>query len=526
MLLRTLLFIIMSVVAASAQTRQIYVTWAASASVGTADFTGYKVYRCNPSPCTPTVQIGTSTTNTYFDTGLANSTSYVYTWSAYGPGGETPSGQTSTATTYGAPTTRNVTCSGDISSAVQTAANASADGDIVNIGAGSCTMSGLLIQDKAITIQGQGQGVTNITGNIGTWVVNTSNAPTFRITGFSLTDTGTPSSSLVLFGDQDASWRGPFRIDHVDFNYPNAGPDGIIQIYGPLFGLIDHCNFTQSFEAMILTAPHLNTEGGSVTDLKGAFVATLPYQPGAGNYLYIEDSTFTANSASGAAAYDTGYSGGRLVFRHNTTSNSGLFAHWTSANSINSMWWEVYNNTFSFSNASPVEWMRMEGGGSGIIYNNTTSGFVPNSMQLGDGRLESNSGAPLLLCDGTHNWDGNAGDASATGWPCLMQTGRDAGKTVAQIQAGNRQANFPLYMWNNGPQAKCSNPAAAGAACDNTAGVTPNEAAWFKSTPHTVSGGGYGQGDVDYCVNTSQPSGCGTHTLTYTPYTYPHPLNH
>ena len=171
--------------------------------------------------------------------------------------------------------------------------------------------------------------------------------------------------------------------------------------------------------------------------------------------------------------------------------------------------------------------MRLHGGGTGLIYNNTISGFPQNFVLLGEGRLpdQSQSGSPLLFCDGTHNWDGNAGDSSAPGWPCLSQTGRDAGRTMAQIQAGNKQASFPLYLWNNGPQDRCSNPSAGGTACDNSFGVDTYSASaprYFKSTPHTTSG--FGNGDVDYFIGTAKPSGAGTHHLIYTPYTYPHPL--
>ena len=58
--------------------------------------------------------------------------------------------------------TRNVACSGDITSALSAAVSASANEDIVNIGAGSCSMGGVTISDKNITIQGAGQGVTKI----------------------------------------------------------------------------------------------------------------------------------------------------------------------------------------------------------------------------------------------------------------------------------------------------------------------------------------------------------------------------
>jgi hypothetical protein len=248
-------------------------------------------------------------------------------------------------------------------------------------------------------------------------------------------------------------------------------------------------------------------------------MATLAYSPGASNYLYIEDCTFTGTSSGGIAAIDTARAGGRVVFRHNQLNRATLYAHWTSDGNWNSMWWEVYANTFTWDGDTGYQPMRIQGGGTGLVYNNTVSGFSNNNITIGEDRL-SRGGGPLNQCSGSNSWDNNT-DGSAPGWPCLSQTGRDAGKTMAQIQAGTKQASFPLYIWNNGPQAKCANSSAGGAACDNSMGVDALDPAYFKSTAHSTSG--FGNGDIDWCKNSSQPSGCGTHTLTYTPYTYPHP---
>ena len=385
-------------------------------------------------------------------------------------------------------------------------------------------MNRITINDKNITIKGAGQGVTKITaqGGFGAWVTNSSNSPTWRLSGISLSGTGA-IVPLTVWADQAASWRGPFRIDHMDFNYPNGGAS--VYIYGPVYGLIDHCNFTSNYESAILTGLQLNTENGSTpSNWKGAFAASLAYQPGGATNLYLEDNTFTGTGSLGIAAIDTGYSGARVVFRRNTLMNATLYSHWTSNASVNSLWWEVYNNKFTWTLGQSMYPMRLQGGGTGLIYNNTFVGFPANYIVVGEGRnpKEGQSGPPIGFCDGTHNWDGNAGDGSAPGWPCLAQTGRDAGKTIAQIQAGNKQASFPLYVWNNGPQDRCYNPSAGGAACDSSFTVSSKEPNYIKSTPHNTPGPG--KGDVDYSITASKPTGAGTHTLTYTPYTYPHPL--
>jgi hypothetical protein len=427
--------------------------------------------------------------------------------------------------------TYNITCSGDILSSLNSAINASSSGDIINIGPGNCSLStkANMVHDKNIQIIGAGIGVTNITAENGLIDLEStgSNAPQWRISGMSLSGSGSPIVTTV-WANQSASWRGPFRIDHMEINYPNAGPDGIIAIYGPVYGLIDHNIFRQSFEAFILTSGWAGGEDGSITSLIGGWLASQPFRPGAADYLYIEDNTFEGMGSSGVAALDTAYAGGRVVFRHNTLNNTALYAHWTSGGTVNSLWWEIYNNKFTWTKPIIVPTMRLHGGGTGLIYNNTMVGFADyNVVQVGEGRFteQGQSSAPLLFCDGTHNWDGNAGDPNAPGWPCLAQTGRAAGKTIAQIQSGDKPGSFPLYLWNNGSQDKCYNPNASGSSCDNSfhisiaGGYAFN---YFKSTPHVTSG--YGNGDVDYSITTSKPSGAGTHTLVYTPFQYPYPL--
>lgn len=228
------------------QNFQNFVEWAASASAGTADFTGYNIYRCNPVPCTPTMQIGTATTNMYFDTGLANSTTYRYKISAYGPSGETFQATTTDITTYGIPTVHDVSCSGDIASALTTAINASAAGDIVNIGAGSCSVGAMVtLTDacNAVNIQGQGIGLTTITANSGflDCIVSGANAPTMHVAEMSLTGSGV-TAPITVQGNGNPSRRGPFHIDHLNINYPAASVG--ISLIGNIWGMTDNLTCT------------------------------------------------------------------------------------------------------------------------------------------------------------------------------------------------------------------------------------------------------------------------------------------
>jgi len=75
--------------ATAASASQINLSW--SASTDNVAVTGYKIFRCQGSGCTPTAQITTTATNSYQNTGLAAGTTYVYKVSAYDAAGNNSS---------------------------------------------------------------------------------------------------------------------------------------------------------------------------------------------------------------------------------------------------------------------------------------------------------------------------------------------------------------------------------------------------------------------------------------------------
>jgi hypothetical protein len=410
--------------------------------------------------------------------------------------------------------TRNVTCSGTITSTLQSAINSSTNGDIVNIGAGSCTSGGLSWGDKNVTIQGAGKDVTTITLTGGLTIANTdTNHAAWRLTGMTLYSSGDPGTIITYWDNAGgASTRYGWRIDHVKFNFPSKSGYGVY-INGPTFGLIDHCDFVQGTGLVINVEAWLSTEtGAGVSTLHSAYLTSLPDAPGSNKAIYIEDCTFASAMGGGVAVFDTSNSAANVVFRYNTVTGAIFYSHWTRGNNINGGWYEIYKNKFTGNsnyNAYPI---RFQGGGTGLIYSNTFSGYNDTYFLVGEPRgCDGEANAPLLSCNGSRSWDGNI---EASGWPCLSQIGRGHGKTIAQIQAGSKQPSFPMYAWNNGTQAGCS----TGGACTNTYNINSNCSTYVKATAHS-------NGDIDFCTGgTAQPASCGTHTLTYTPYTYPHPL--
>jgi hypothetical protein len=59
------------------------ITWASSTDTGGPGLSGYNIYRCAGASCTPSTLVGTSTTASYGDSGLAASTTYTYAVAAY-----------------------------------------------------------------------------------------------------------------------------------------------------------------------------------------------------------------------------------------------------------------------------------------------------------------------------------------------------------------------------------------------------------------------------------------------------------
>ena len=98
----------LNVTATAVSSSQIDVSWTAVSGA-----TGYRVYRCTGTTCTPTTLVGSPTTTSFSNTGLAANTTYRYRVTAYNDFGESDYSNIATATTFPAipsvPT--NVSCS-------------------------------------------------------------------------------------------------------------------------------------------------------------------------------------------------------------------------------------------------------------------------------------------------------------------------------------------------------------------------------------------------------------------------------
>jgi hypothetical protein len=148
---------------------------------------------------------------------------------------------------------------------------------------------------------------------------------------------------------------------------------------------------------------------------------TVDITPGGPDAVYIEDNTFN-NRISGNPAYYWGgsgaqsYYGARTVFRHNVCNNCQIDQHGT-AGAVGARWWEIYENTFNVTdvNGAQSDYIVLRGG-SGVVFNNHTGGFMNN----GAGSIHMYEEDP--------------------GYPALYQVG-----------SGKNQVLDPAYLWANDP---------------------------------------------------------------------------
>jgi hypothetical protein len=408
---------------------------------------------------------------------------------------------------------------------------AASDGDIICIPPGTYTWDEPVSQQsKNVMVLGAGRDITTINrsavapdGSTQSFFIAVTD-PTkgaYRISGFTITGYGAPmfqptSGSLATM----VTTTG--RFDHIKIARAT-------ELFGNTFDpsvcgaiLVDNCEFAGwgGGNAFRASASALGEYAGIESDL---YIRT-PNLYGTENYaLHIEDCTFVSN-VNGAPIYDASGGGGRLVFRYNDATGAFLYNHYTRGRETCSRVLEVYRNTFTAASTWGLNGgdacARWEAG-TGTWHNNryvgNWSGGFGAYLHLNDRRAEGENTVfePLHLCDGNQPWDGNYGDPSAPGWPCLGQIGMGSidltgtGYSTAweALQNGITQQYDSFKMWSNGAEAACLT---SDVGCTDASLFFGSPGAYVKSTAHPN-----GHKDVELLVN-SIPSG-------YTEYTYPHP---
>ncbi len=250
---------------------------------------------------------------------------------------------------------------------VLAAINATTDG-IVELPVGTATWTQNITISKNITLTGQGDRTIIIDGvpkgpfpNVPQVLRLKSPCRVSNITfqGGSILDNANKGMITVESND--------VRIDHCRL-IPTQTAAIIVFAEN---ALIDHCHFDQRAKKGYAVYAH----GTGYGDQAWSEGPTL----GTHTAIFIEDCTFLAESAipyeAGLYPGVDGWSGGRVVVRHNHFHNARVSNHgtetsgrWRSGRSF-----EIYHNTFVMHMTASYESVVKIRGGSGVVYNNRVS---------------------------------------------------------------------------------------------------------------------------------------------------------
>jgi len=389
------------------------------------------------------------------------------------------------------------------------------NGDTVTIPACSQTNWTTTVNvNVGITLQGAGQGSTIIGDNVPKGTVagscndgapliiwNVASPNSMRMTGMTINAVAADPAVCSRGHIKVTGTTHSMRVDHITISAVTSS----IYISGDVWGVIDHYTFSGNFVTGV-RVEHFNWNGFNLwTDNWGDASWSAAFTPGSNQGIFVEDSSFTGTATVASAAATDCYSGGHIIFRHNTVSTLDLGTHGADSDQRHRAcrWLEAYSNTFTYTTINALGFIAWIRGGSGVFYNNTVTatGYSNNMVQVTNCR-DASAGCgggpnytPWGTCDGTSNYDQNSSGGS--GYRCVDQPGAGTsaqlgpdtggGITPANTWVGN--ASDPIYIWNNTLNGSSYN-------------VT-------NGTPHV-------QLNRDYFVGTARPA--------YTPYTYPHPL--
>lgn len=356
----------------------------------------------------------------------------------------------------------------DITACVTVASN----GDTILVPAGTVSFSAAvdIPNTKCLTINGQG-GVT-ITNSPGFTIEPATTCET-RLTGFTFTGTSSnPPNADVSVTSTTSTFC--YRIDHNNFN--NSSQSIFVSVSGNGPGLLDHNTFMGGG-----ASEDIHNDGTGPSNNAGWADRIVPGGP---QMVFIEDNTFSNYSTTIINSGIESFYGARTVLRHNTFNYTQIDQHGSSGSTTNagSRWWELYDNLFNSLGLNQPSFIVVRSG-TGVIWGNTNDGTNThgvNSIEF----TNDNSGT----------------------WPQQWQIGAGIGNDVdGYSTCGGSLNNAPAQAWGN--QSNFS------AYIGNSTDVQQNRDFFFTDSTQPTS------------IHWIEASGdtCST-TYTYTPYTYPHPL--
>ena len=480
---------------------------------------------------------------------------------------------------------QTITAASCSSTDVQTALNAvTVDGNIVAIPACSSgvtwsttvTYSG----SHSITILGAGSQVTTgggdqtvikdnlATSNLTAFAVSVPSGKTVRISGITLQN-GT--RSVVDNGSLKINCNdtiGELRIDHSHF----ANISTAIGLQD-CFGVMDHNIFDEpSGNNNYLHVWNANyNKSTSAGNGDGSWASADDF--GTAKFIYLENNVINTGT-------DDCTFGGRVVGRFNTMNTGGNWqTHPTGGGGADERGcraYEVYQNSVStgLPPTSPQFNFFFLSSGVALVWGNGATGAYSNFITLHSMRRdnstynESPTPGGWGYCGTSFNGTGSAWDqntSGTTGYACIDQPGHGQGDLITGTMpsainsttgtiAWVHEALDPVYSWNNtwssdggcggcgeisvmNPDvltinqdyyssvlssscsgASCTTGVGSGTLAARPANCTTGTAFWATDQGSWNSSGIGGQGVLYKCTATN------TWTLSYTPFTFPHPL--
>ena len=353
---------------------------------------------------------------------------------------------------------------------VAAAISSAANGDVVQVPAGTCNWSGLSIA-KPIHLKGAGVGKTNITVSGNT--VTKQSAGVVRVTDFSFSKSGGGNASVGF--TVSGSWKNSQPVIFQNDAFTING-SGLFRVNVAGGFIVAGNAFTGAWDDSFLKLKNSNdTESWAMADTFGTRDTNGTLN------IYVENNTFYGGTNQGIDCDDAA----RCVYRYNTLTYSSFNSHGWDTSPVGARHFEVYNNKFmhdggtsQIANQNWAIWIR---GGTGVIYSNQIANLA--GSYWGD-KAEIN-----LSIRGAEDARPQ-GSCSSVKYPAPRQLG--------QNHNGSSYFTDPIYIWGN----------------TGTVGI---EAGWNWGNPCGLTWSTFFQWGRD-AVNTGAPK------PGYTAYPYPHPL--
>lgn len=394
---------------------------------------------------------------------------------------------------------------------VQAAIDASSDLDIVKIKAGTCSWATTVTVTKAIQLRGEQNCTLDGSGNCSSWstiikdahpsddkilLITLPTAKPMRLMHLEFQDAavgGTNYNGVVQVTGANTDSRR-LRIDHCRFTNLN----GANVFTTDVLGVIDHNVFMRNASTIPVYVYHSGWNGATHAD--GSWAAAVNF--GTEAFLFVENNYFEDTNYPFPYAITDAYRGARYVVRYNTIVNGWVEAHGSDSGGRErgTRAIEIYNNALSCNGGDTCQYVANFRSGTGLIHDNTTSGFTGPQITLAAYRLFFPF-SPWDTADGRSAYDvNNAGNPFETG----TATG---GSTTTLVRAG---AGWTTNQWAGYTVRKTSTCATP--STNQCASVIVSN----TSTTLTYSGtGGYDFGDSSKVLSFSNGETYEINKVTY-----------